>query len=277
MTNEKQIVQFDYEYFVELSPDLICVAGYDGYFKKVNAAVATTLGYSIDELLAKPINTFVHPEDRELTSRKRKEIHKGKALMQFQNRYITKDGNVVRLFWSSIRIEKDQVVFAIAKNITSFREEEDDPIERMLEKLNANQIKRFEADIDLIKPAITNDKSNLKWLGITSVVDNKDQLWLNRFEQVVRRHIADIDISLAIISSDMAMSERQLFRQVKRIMDITPNQLVRIIRFHMAWEALASKQHHTLEEIAAIAGYSSKKHFRQTFNHTFGIDIMELL
>ncbi|WP_316786778.1 hypothetical protein [Pedobacter frigiditerrae] len=35
-------VTFDLEYFFEVTPDLLCIAGFDGYFKKINPAVAKT-------------------------------------------------------------------------------------------------------------------------------------------------------------------------------------------------------------------------------------------
>nr|WP_255487050.1 PAS domain-containing protein [Mucilaginibacter sp. SP1R1]MBB6152586.1 PAS domain-containing protein [Mucilaginibacter sp. SP1R1] len=37
---------FNLELFFELSPDLLCVTGYDGYFKKINPTVSKTLGYT---------------------------------------------------------------------------------------------------------------------------------------------------------------------------------------------------------------------------------------
>lgn len=277
MTDEKPIVKFDFEYFVGLSPDLICIAGDDGYFKMINPAFTSTLGYSAQELLQSPINTFVHPEDRELTSRRRTELFNGKSMIQFHNRYLTKFGKVVSLFWTSVHIERDGVVFAIAKDVSNLKMDISEEVNTIIQKLDTDQMRRFEADLELIAPAITSDRSNLKWMGVTSDISNRDQLWLNRFEQVVRQHIGSIDISLAVISSELAIGERQLFRQVKRIMEMTPSQLVRIIRFHIAWEAIASKKYHSLDDISAIAGYASKKHFRKSFNKTFGIDVMELL
>lgn len=54
----------NFEKFFDLSPDLLCVAGYDGYFKKVNPAVIKLLGYTNEELLARPINEFVYLADQ---------------------------------------------------------------------------------------------------------------------------------------------------------------------------------------------------------------------
>jgi PAS domain S-box-containing protein len=109
---------FKYERFFELSPDLFCIAGYDGYFKKINPAVAKTLGYSMEELYARPINDFVHPDDQDITARVRTELTKSKPLYFFENRYKTKTGDTVWLSWTSLPVDSDQLVFAIAKNIT---------------------------------------------------------------------------------------------------------------------------------------------------------------
>src|ERR1700760_2729395 len=85
------------ELFFELSPDLLCIAGYDGYFKKINPTVSKVLGYTNEELFARPIDSFVHPEDRGLTAKKRDNIKKDNPLLNFENRYVTKSGEIVWL------------------------------------------------------------------------------------------------------------------------------------------------------------------------------------
>ncbi len=74
--NIKSTDTFNLELFFELSPDLLCVAGYDGYFKKINPTVSKTLGYTDEELFSRPIDSFVHPEDRVITSKKRGKDHR---------------------------------------------------------------------------------------------------------------------------------------------------------------------------------------------------------
>jgi PAS domain S-box-containing protein len=110
--------KFDIDHFVQLSPDMICIAGYDGYFKRINPAVAKTLGYTQEELFSRPIDDFVHIEDRIITTEKRENIKRSIHLINFENRYVTKSGEIIWLLWTSIGIEEQQLVFAIAKNIT---------------------------------------------------------------------------------------------------------------------------------------------------------------
>ena len=118
--------QFNLEHFFELSADLFCIAGFDGYFKKINSAVSKTLGYTNEELLSMPIDSFVHFEDRGLTSKKRENIKNDQPLLNFENRYVTKSGEIVWLSWTSMPVKNENLVFAIAKNITHQKKLEKD-------------------------------------------------------------------------------------------------------------------------------------------------------
>lgn len=115
---------FDYELLFELSPDLLCIAGFDGYFKKINHAVSELLGYTMEELYASPINDFVYHEDQNVTAKVRKELTELKPLLKFENRYVTKAGEIVWLSWTSLPVARDQLVFAIAKDITDKKKQE---------------------------------------------------------------------------------------------------------------------------------------------------------
>lgn len=106
------------ELFFEISQDILCVAGYDGYFRMVNPAFTKLMGYSHEELLARPIDEFIYFEDRELTSQYREELKKSIPLLNYENRYVTKNGEIVWLAWTSMPRDADRLVFAIAKNIT---------------------------------------------------------------------------------------------------------------------------------------------------------------
>src|SRR5437016_5691775 len=87
--------------FFRLSIDMLCVAGFDGYFKKLNPAWEKTLGYTIEEMLARPWLDFVHPDDREATIAEGGKIKEGALTLLFENRYRCKDGSYKWLSWRS--------------------------------------------------------------------------------------------------------------------------------------------------------------------------------
>ena len=85
--------------FFELSIDLVCVAGFDGHFKRVSPAFTETLGWSEEELLAAPFSEIVHPEDREATDAELEKLATGGSTIRFENRYRTKAGEYRWIQW----------------------------------------------------------------------------------------------------------------------------------------------------------------------------------
>jgi PAS domain S-box-containing protein len=83
------------EHFFDLTLDLFCIANSNGYFQKVNQSVCDVLGYSKEELFANPIQYFVYEPDKKQTEETRSKIIDGKALFNFENRYLTKFGQIV--------------------------------------------------------------------------------------------------------------------------------------------------------------------------------------
>src|ERR1041384_839792 len=55
----------DLDRLFHLSLDLLAVAGFDGYFKRVSPSCERMLGYTEKELMSKPYLDFVHPDDRQ--------------------------------------------------------------------------------------------------------------------------------------------------------------------------------------------------------------------
>ena len=108
----------------EKTLDMICIVDREGWFKQVNQAVIQTLGYTKEELLARPVAALIHPDDLEKTRLKRKNLLQNDPLINFQNRYIAKNGDVIWLQWTSVYIPEKEMVFAIAKNITAKKKAE---------------------------------------------------------------------------------------------------------------------------------------------------------
>jgi PAS domain S-box-containing protein len=109
-----------------LSSDLIAVAGLDGYFKRVNPAFERTLGYASEELRSRPYVQFVHPDDRSSTLHVAGELARGRDAIEFENRYLRKDGSVRWLQWSARSVPDEAVVYAAARDVTERKELEDE-------------------------------------------------------------------------------------------------------------------------------------------------------
>jgi PAS domain S-box-containing protein len=120
--------------YFELSRDLVCTAGADGYLKDLNDAWTQTLGWSRAELRARPFLDLVHPDDREATSRMVTSLGQGDVADRFANRFRTREGDWRWLEWTALT--EDGLTYASARDVTR-RNRADEKIQRS-EKLLAD-------------------------------------------------------------------------------------------------------------------------------------------
>jgi len=101
------------------------IAGPNGVFKKVNPTCLQLLGYSEEELIAKPFIDFVHPDDKQSTlDEMARQIKIGSSL-NFENRYLRKDGSIVLLSWRASYDKNEGITYATARDITERKKAED--------------------------------------------------------------------------------------------------------------------------------------------------------
>ena len=110
---EQQLVRF-----FDLSVDLFCVAGLDGFFRRVNENFYRVLGYAESELLAKRFVDFVHPDDREATLTEVSRLSRGETTLRFRNRYLRVDGMALWLEWNARAVPEEGVIYAVARDVT---------------------------------------------------------------------------------------------------------------------------------------------------------------
>lgn len=109
-------------HFFENSLDLLCIAGMDGYFKRVNPAWTQTLGYTVEEMLARPYLSFIHPDDRERTVAEAGKLSGGASTIWFENRYLSKNGGHRWLLWRAAPDLERGVIYGSARDITRRKE-----------------------------------------------------------------------------------------------------------------------------------------------------------
>src|SRR3954467_655918 len=115
---DRRRAQEELDRFFALSLDMLCIAGFDGYFKRVNPAWYRTLGYTETELLSRPYIELIHPDDLGATRIQARRLTDGQDIMYFENRYLHKDGTARWLLWTSTPFAQHQIIYASARDIT---------------------------------------------------------------------------------------------------------------------------------------------------------------
>ncbi len=193
----------DFQNFFDLSPDLLCVAGFDGFFKRINPAVSKLLGYTNEELMSRPINEFVYYDDQNVTEEVRNDLRKKTPLFNFENRYLTKNGAIIWLLWTSLPIEKDNLVYAIAKNITHKKELEEERNLQLGELIKINNeykqltytsahdlrspVNNLLAVFELLDTSTISDEETLEYISILKSTSESLKQTLNDYVAVLDR------------------------------------------------------------------------------------------
>jgi PAS domain S-box-containing protein len=116
VSRTSQLVQF-----LDLSLDAFCIAGFDGYLKYANPAFARILGYTQEEVLARPFMDNVHPDDVESVGAVFIGPAEGKDTSGFECRLICTDGSVRWFKWNTHTRPDEGVVYGVARDVTDRR------------------------------------------------------------------------------------------------------------------------------------------------------------
>src|ERR1700676_4695833 len=85
----------------DLSHDAFCIAGFDGLLKRANPASARSLGYTLEELLARAFKDNVHPAGVEWVEAVLAELAAGTGIAGFEDREVCGDGSVRWFEWTT--------------------------------------------------------------------------------------------------------------------------------------------------------------------------------
>jgi serine/threonine-protein kinase len=103
--------------FFELSDDLFCIAGLDGYFRRINENFSRVLGYPTDTILKTSFLELIHPDDVLKTRAAVSQLEQGSHIRRFRNRYKTAQGRYVEFEWTARLIEDEGLIFAVAREL----------------------------------------------------------------------------------------------------------------------------------------------------------------
>ena len=130
--------------FFNVSLDLLGIANTDGYFLRLNPIAEKILGYSREELMARPFFEFIHPDDVDKTHVAVSTLGSQRKVLLFENRYRCKDGTYRWMEWSAT--PAGTLIYAAARDVT----------ERKLAELTLERQLRFESLLSNVSAGFVN-------------------------------------------------------------------------------------------------------------------------
>lgn len=108
--------------YIDQLLEAICVVDANGRFVYLSSGCERIFGYKSSEMIGRPMIELVHPDDRERTLLAASEIMAGDQKIDFENRYIRKDGQIAYIQWSARWSEDQKVRVAVARDITKHKQ-----------------------------------------------------------------------------------------------------------------------------------------------------------
>lgn len=98
-------------------------------------------------------------------------------------------------------------------------------------------------------------------------------VFLKKVNAVIRSHISNPDFKVDTLADAMALSRTQLFRKVKALTRMSPQQYLRFTRLEMAKRLLQAKDKElNVSEVCYEVGFASTSHFTRSFQKEFGFN-----
>lgn len=108
--------------------------------------------------------------------------------------------------------------------------------------------------------------ANMKSMAYTKA----DESFLEKLSDLINAHIGNPDLDVNMIADLMHLSRPTLYRKIRAISDLTPNELIKISRLKKAAELLLQGEM-KIYEISEAVGFSSQSYFWSAFIKQFGV------
>ena len=96
-----------------------------------------------------------------------------------------------------------------------------------------------------------------------------DQAFLNQLEKLIEDNFANADLSIDFLCRELGMSRSSFFNKIRALVDVSPNQMIQLIRLKHA-ARLLKEGRHTIGEVCYMVGFSNSSYFAKCFQKQFG-------
>jgi AraC-like DNA-binding protein len=111
---------------------------------------------------------------------------------------------------------------------------------------------------------------------VTETAQNSaDNEFLTKINQIIQDNFANPDLNVDFLAEKLNISRSGLFAKIKTLADITPNEMIQIVRLKRAAQLLRNGEY-LVSEVAYMVGFSNPSYFSKCFYKQFGIRPTEI-
>lgn len=109
------------------------------------------------------------------------------------------------------------------------------------------------------------------FIGANSIVRTKsDEEFVKKLHAIVQENLDNSEFIVEDISEQFNMSRASFYRKIKGVLDLTPNEYIRVERLKKAAQLLKEKVY-KVNEICYMVGFNSPSYFTKCFQQQFGV------
>lgn len=225
----QKIMEDEISLFFNTTLDMLCIADFDGYFKRLSPTWSKILGWSNEELYSRPSIDFVHEGDRENTSMVTKALTSGGQVVKLENRYLCKDGTYKWLSWNSYGYVDRNIIISAARDITESKRAEE----------ILRDAKEIAENADKAKSEFLANMSHEIRTPLNAILGFSELLYSEEKDAKHKDYIESINIAgnslLNIINDILDLSKIEAGMMKIQLMPINPRKIFEEIEriFHM--------------------------------------------
>ncbi len=129
----------------------------------------------------------------------------------------------------------------------------------------ASLLRNYEERKEFINNEILNKEE-------TTVIEisEADQKWLEKAETIITNEIANSLFSVDYLAEQIKTPRKKLYKKVKQLTGLTPNQYIRTIRLKIAKDFLEQQTYKTVKEVAHQVGFQRVDYFSNLYKKEYG-------
>ena len=113
--------------------------------------------------------------------------------------------------------------------------------------------------------------SQMPTIPINTIAENKtDMTFLEKMNRIIEENFANPELSVDFLAEQLCISRSGLFAKIKGLADITPNEMIQLVRLKKA-ATLLQESRYRINEVSYMVGFNNPSYFSKCFQKQFGI------